>query len=623
MFYKSGVFNLLLINVSFLIHALYIHGESELDPLVVVEKRFSVPLSQASPWVSRISQEDLESRQIYKLGYVLRSVPGMAVVRTGQLGGQTSVFCRGSESNHLTYIYEGRKLNGGFSGTYNLGELSTLGSSSIEVIRGSSSNLYGANAIGGSVYLRNELPKIDGFYSDASLAFGSFDLMKTAYRSSFKKGDWMGNFGLMSLETDNDRPNSKFENTSSSFHFQKEMPNDWSINLLGLGYMSDFGTVGATYNSPSLLNFMETEHFLLSPQIKIKGEKWIFQLKYSFSEDQVYSYSPSYQTDSLTEYQEVDALLNVVNSDILSFQIGISYSTQHYQQEGYSAWNAFNTPPTPLNWNNHNRLEQISTFISLSYLLSDSIEADTSIRYDDYSDFGNPTTYSFQLKHSINENLKVFSRFSSGFAPPTVLELYGAELNTGNPDLIAEKSVNYEIGVKLQNDELTNNFQISYFYTDYKNLISGYPVAENIKKSRVSGFEISSQSRLNENVTLNSSLTCLIAKNKDSNEDFLDRRPEFLGSLILTYTNESFSIGTELNTRFKTNEKDFDFGSPTYNTFIDADDYAIIGLFSSYKLKEGLQVYSRIDNVFDTEYEEVNGYPALGMNANAGIRYSF
>jgi vitamin B12 transporter len=202
-----------------------------------------------------------------------------------------------------------------------------------------------------------------------------------------------------------------------------------------------------------------------------------------------------------------------------------------------------------------------------------------------------------------------------------VLELYGAELNNGNPDLIAEKSVNYEIGMKLQNDELTNNFQISYFYTDYKNLISGYPIAENIKKTRVSGLEISSQSRLNKNFTLKTSMSYLMAKNKDSGEDFLDRRPEFLGALILTYTNASFSLGTELNTRYNTKEKDFN--APFPYPFVEADDFFIVGLFSSYKVTEGLQIFSRIENIFDKEYEEVDGYPALGMNANAGIRYTF
>ena len=114
---------LLFVNVSFFgVHA-YAQGEAELEPMVVVETRSPIPLSKASPWVTRISGDDLEQRQIYNLSDALRSVPGMAVTRTGQMGSQTSLFSRGGESNHVTFLYEGRRLNGGFSGTYNLGEL--------------------------------------------------------------------------------------------------------------------------------------------------------------------------------------------------------------------------------------------------------------------------------------------------------------------------------------------------------------------------------------------------------------------------------------------------------------------------------------------------------------------
>ena len=99
----------------------------DLEPMVIIETKSPVPLSETSPWVTRISAYDLEKRQIDNLADALRSVPGMAVVRTGQTGAQTSLFSRGGESNHVTFLYEGRRLNGGFSGTYNFGELSTLG----------------------------------------------------------------------------------------------------------------------------------------------------------------------------------------------------------------------------------------------------------------------------------------------------------------------------------------------------------------------------------------------------------------------------------------------------------------------------------------------------------------
>ena len=167
---SSVILLLLLVKISFFGASAYAQGESELEPMVVVETRSPVPLSEASPWVTRIPGKDLIERQIYNLSDALRSVPGMAIARTGQLGSQTSLFSRGGESNHVTFLYEGRRLNGGFSGTYNLGELSTLGSSSIEILKGSSS-LNGANAMGGTVHMRNELLLVDGYESNVGLSF--------------------------------------------------------------------------------------------------------------------------------------------------------------------------------------------------------------------------------------------------------------------------------------------------------------------------------------------------------------------------------------------------------------------------------------------------------------------
>ena len=81
--------------------------EQLLEPMVVVETRTSQPLSEASPWVTRISGDDLDQRQTYNLADALRSVPGMAVARTGQMGSQTSLFSRGAQSDHATFLYEG------------------------------------------------------------------------------------------------------------------------------------------------------------------------------------------------------------------------------------------------------------------------------------------------------------------------------------------------------------------------------------------------------------------------------------------------------------------------------------------------------------------------------------
>ena len=86
----------------------------ELDPMVVVESRTPQPLKDVSPWVTRISGDELDQRQVYNLTEALRNVPGMAVIRSGQEGAQASLFSRGSQSDHVSFLYEGRKLNRGF-----------------------------------------------------------------------------------------------------------------------------------------------------------------------------------------------------------------------------------------------------------------------------------------------------------------------------------------------------------------------------------------------------------------------------------------------------------------------------------------------------------------------------
>ena len=91
-----------------LINACGLFGDKvSLEPMVVVETRMEEPLSEISPWVTKISAKDLEKRQVYNLADALRSVPGMAVARTGQVGAQTSLFSRGAQSDpSLFYMKE-------------------------------------------------------------------------------------------------------------------------------------------------------------------------------------------------------------------------------------------------------------------------------------------------------------------------------------------------------------------------------------------------------------------------------------------------------------------------------------------------------------------------------------
>ena len=88
----------------------------ELEQLVIVETRSPRPLSETSPWVTVLSAEDLRNRQIHFVSDALRTAGGVSLARLGGIGSQTSLFSRGANSDHVPFLLEGRRLNGGFSG---------------------------------------------------------------------------------------------------------------------------------------------------------------------------------------------------------------------------------------------------------------------------------------------------------------------------------------------------------------------------------------------------------------------------------------------------------------------------------------------------------------------------
>jgi len=589
--------------------------------MVLVETRSPRSLSETSPWVTVLSGEDLERRQIHSVADALRTVPGMAVVRSGQAGAQVSLHSRGSESNHVTFLLEGRKLNGGFSGLYNLGQLSLTGLSGVEVLRGSSSTLYGGEGIGGAVMLRSGQVPENGVLSNVGLSGGSFGTLRGNLQTTFREGDWNGNIGLSGTTTENDRPNAGYWNHSSALRLERTLSEEWSIDFLSMGYRTDLGLPSATH-SVTPTDCQNTTQYLLSPGISGEGDAWRFQSHYSFIKDDLEYLSPTYETRSWTEQEEIESQFEWEWNESLSVTLGASYATQRYLQDGYSA---FSTPPTT--WREGDGWEKVSGFGLLRYVPSSAFELSGGMRAEDYSDYGSPITWTLFSKRILTGSVSLFGRYSTGFSPPTALELYGmGPSHAGNSNLKPEESEGWELGLLFGNDRSDGEVRFTYFENRIKNLIQtpvfGNP-PENLNSSRMNGVEMSFVWLFGEEWELHGSYAYLDALNEDSGEGFLDRRPKHSGSIGLEHSDESTVVGVEMVFRGDTREKNWDGVSPSYGSWIKADDYAVARLYAEHELKEDLSLFGRIENLFDEEYEEVDGYPALGIGAFGGLRYSF
>ena len=574
----------------------------DLEPMVIVETRTDQPLSEASPWVTRISGEDLDSRQIYNLADALRSVPGMAIMRTGQAGAQTSLFSRGSQSDHVSFLYAGRKLNGGFSGTYNLGQIALNGIRSVEVLRGSSSVQYGAEGIGGAVMIRSQTMQNR---MNWVMEVGSNHSFFNRINSGFDDSGWEGSIGASLYATDNEQPYSQFDSQSGSFHLSRQVSENLKFDFLSLGSKSNVNYPGnvKSFSYPIEGQFQEIEEILLSPGVQIKIEDWKVKAFYSFSEDNLIGKDSFSDTTYDADTNALDFQVNGAVTDGVEIVLGGSYEEESF----YKKENSTNI----VDINKKADSESIFALSTFSYGVDFSLVL--GARHDNFSDYGSASTWSALLEKDLYEDIAFVTRYSTSFSPPQANDLYGV---WGNPDLKPEKADSWEVGLIASPNEIMN-LRLTYFDTTFEDLIdwSGFTTA-NVGTARSKGLETSLD--LNqEGYSSRLSFSYLEAENSSTSERLL-RRPRIMGNLVVQHANNDRTLGIGL----KLINDVMDIDGATFST-ITGDDYAIMRLFGDYQITETIKLVGRIENLMDENYEEVDGYPALGRAVHAGLSFSF
>src|SRR5262249_2703608 len=103
--------------------------------------------------VTVITDEQIQRDQRRTVPDLLATVPGLNVVQTGGPGGQTSVFMRGTNADHVKVLIDGIEVNDPSQPKrqFDFGPLMTDDIERIEILRGPQSGLYGADALGGVI----------------------------------------------------------------------------------------------------------------------------------------------------------------------------------------------------------------------------------------------------------------------------------------------------------------------------------------------------------------------------------------------------------------------------------------------------------------------------------------
>ncbi|MDE1221604.1 TonB-dependent hemoglobin/transferrin/lactoferrin family receptor [Vibrio aestuarianus] len=283
-----------------------------------------------------------------------------------------------------------------------------------------------------------------------------------------------------------------------------------------------------------------------------------------------------------------------------------------------------------------------------AYLMQERLVLTAGIRYDSFEatpsvDEGYTTSYeknkddafTGQLGsvYHLNPNLSIFGQISQGFKAPTVYDLYyfynqGAIIEA-NPDLKAEKSLAYELGLRGQNEFA--NFEFSTFYNDYKDFITqtkggeqnGKDVftKENLDEVTIYGAEFSSKLYLDKAFNaphgMYSRLAVAYADGEDKKTgDALDSVAPLTANVGLGINR--YQYGTMLNVKMVASKTDWQSETNT-----DVAGYTLVDLTAYYQPIQDLTLRAGLFNIFDKKYwlyNDLSGRDATGETFSQDIK---
>ena len=642
--------------------------------VVVTAQPEPILTDQTTAPVSIITKDEIAERQSVGLADLLSFAPGVAIGRTGAEGGSASVFLNGGNSNFTKVLVDGAPINPP-GAAVDFSSLTLDNVDKVEIVRGAESAIYGSDAVSGVIQLfthrgETRVPEFSVYGEGGSFASG---------RGGAQLSGLLGSFDYSAaasyLETDGQGSNDAFLNRTLSGNFGYSFSDSNQLRLTLRDNDSLAGIPGQTIFEPPSLHQRYKQH-LFSSSARwnfATGKHWHHQItgaeSYSWQDtnnplQSFFATDPNafcpqtnlaaiptaefcdFTGDSRFQYNRASV---TAQTSYLLPNFGV---TAGYEYEVENAFlTSINVP--------HARRNNQAGFLDFRYRPHPRASLDFAARAEANAFFGTRVVpragASLVLRYGRGWRGDTLFRvfYAQGIKEPRFDQIFGDNFGDfGNPSLKPEASKTWTAGFeqKLLADrlQLSANYFSSRFYDvvsfefcapDATNpsgnscgvLLPGNPASFgyffNTDLARARGLNLSSHARfarwlnLAGNYTYDDSLVIKSPNAFDPSElpgNRLIRRPANSGSLTLYAALRRFSVS--LGGYFTGVRTDSDFLGLG---FTRNPGYARFDLSGAYNLGRGVSFYARATNLFDKRYQDALGFPALGRDLRAGVKYTF
>lgn len=636
----------------------------EADPIVVTASRSGDAISadMLGSSVTVIDAEALESRQTRVLSDVLRDVPGVAVNRTGAVGGQTQVRIRGSEANHVLVFIDGIKASDPYQGEFDFATLLADPAARVEVLRGQQSSLYGSDAIGGVITYTTlsgrEAPGVSGraeggsfgtissagrvagtVGKDADYALSATYLSTDGYPTApgGTRNIGSNSLGLSGKANWNPAPNVKLT-AVARYSYTKADQNDQGIGatspvVQGYQVVSTVDTPGSYYTNKAFYG-------LVRAQVNLFDNHWTNAVSAQITQDSRDGYASYGYTYGDRGHRWRGSFESTGRFDTGAFKHRITVAVDG-EREFFRA-----VDPSGYAYTGRNSIGTLGVVGQYDLTMADTLALGGSIRHDSNERFGDTDTFRFTGSYRFPTQTRIHAAYGTGVKSPTATELFGYSSGQyiGNPNLRPERSRGWEAGIEqgLWNRALT--IGATWFHSRFTNQIetayvfaNGQYLSTTINNAVVadqSGLEVYANARLGDwradaaYTYLDAPQTVQALTGQADGTYQLPsavvtqavRRPQHTGSFALSYVPKGKPFSATLTLRYTGRQRDYAFNSYYQYLLVNLKASTLINLNATYDLTRRVQLFGRLENLLGEKYQEVFTYRTPGRAAYGGVR---
>lgn len=571
--------------------------ENELDGIVVSARRLPADAERTTSAVTVLDPRDLTARGILDLKTALNEVPGVIATSTsGQTGGIGSLFIRGTTTAYSQVVVDGLRLSdttaplGNFLAGARIDDLGR-----IEVLRGPHSAIHGGEAVGGVLWLETAYGKGDPS-SRLTAEAGSFGSLATHASTQGRSGalSWFAGLGYES--TGNDTELERYDQTRGALRAEWQQSDCLTLGVTFRGTDSRYDYPAFGSNADHLDAALGTVYAVAKLAPGWDARFTAGHYRESYDNENFGAFGPSiYATD--------------LDRSSIATDHSIALGDRHTL-----LWGAFfehtdfrNSIGTDLG------RDRFGGYAGLEWMPVDALTTSAVLRWEDYAAYGDELTWRAAAAWRTCESGPVLrGGIGRAFRTPTYLDLFGTAFGAGNPNLEAESSLGWDLGIE-QRIAKNHVASITWFENSIEDRIRSFPTPPvNLPgDTPARGLETALSGSWGDGAwNYRVSWTWL--------DESLADQPDHSATASLDWQPaDKWLLGvaaTYIDTR--------SWGG------LPLDDYLVARLHASYQATGQVRLHARVENLFDSGYQLANfaGAPPIkgaGLGFFTGVTLEF